>query len=183
MRHIPAILRPLARRLAPRPGRPWRQDPGVKQAGSTSLLADESGASLIEFALVLPILAMMVMGISDVAMGFSRKLAVEAAAYRTLEKVAVRSSDTDMSTLAAEAATAAGVDEDDVTIDMWLECARTRQTDITGVCAAGQETARYVSVEIDATYTPRFDYGPLADAFGGRDGIVPTGATAAMRMQ
>ena len=183
MMHFPAILKPLARRLASRPGRPWRQHPGVERAGGASLLADESGASLIEFALVLPILAMMVMGISDVAMGFSRKLAVEAAAYRTLEKVAVRSSDTDMSTLAAEAATAAGVEEEDVTIDIWLECERARQTDVTGVCPEGEETARYVSVEIEASYTPRFDYGPLADVFGGRDGVVPTGAIAAVRMQ
>jgi Flp pilus assembly protein TadG len=183
MMHSLAILKPLARRLAPRPGRPWRQDPGGERARSSHLLADESGASLIEFALVLPILALMVMGISDVAMGFSRKLVVEAAAYRTLEKVAVRSSDTDMTTLAAEAATAAGVEEDDVTIDIWLECEREREAEVTGVCAEGEETARYVSVEIEASYTPRFDYGPLADAFGGRDGIVPTGATAAMRMQ
>jgi Flp pilus assembly pilin Flp len=155
----------------------------VERAGSPSLLTDERGASLIEFALFLPILAAMVMGISDVAMGFSRKLAVEAAVYRTLEKVTVRTSETDLTALAVEAATAAGVDEDDVTIDIWLECDRERETDVTADCPDGEETARYVSVEIEASYTPRFDYGPLADAFGGENGIVPTGATAAVRMQ
>lgn len=148
-----------------------------------TLRRDEQGSSLIEFALVLPLLAMMVMGISDVALGYSSKLTMEAAAYRALEKVAVRTDMSDFSALRAEAATAAGVDQSAVTVDLWLECDRVRQTDVNAACAAGADSARYVEVRIDTTYEPQFNYGPLAESFARDDGLVPISASAALRFQ
>jgi Flp pilus assembly protein TadG len=153
------------------------------RALASSFLRDESGTSLIEFALFAPILAVMVMGISDVAMGYADKLELEAAAYRALEKVAVRTTQSDFTTLRAEAAAEAGVAQSAVVVDTWRECDRVRQTDITAPCAAGTDTARYVSVSISSSYTPTFDYGPLARSFGGTDGVVPISAFAAVRMQ
>ncbi len=153
------------------------------RALAITFLRDESGTSLIEFALFLPVLAAMVMGISDVAMGYAEKLELEAAAYRALEKVAVRTTQSDFTAVGAEAAAEAGVPLSAVTIDTWLECDRARQTDITAPCAAGEETARYISVAIASSYTPTFDYGPLARSFGGTDGVVPISAFAAVRMQ
>lgn len=161
---IAAVSRRLARRVRP-------------------LAADARGASLIEFALFLPILAMMVMGISDVAMGYARKLELEAGAYRALEKVAVGSVQTDYEYLKNDVAAEAEVTAADVEIDLWLECDRTRQTDFTGTCGAGQELARYIEVAVDTTYETQFDYGPLARSMGGDNGFVPVSATAALRLQ
>ncbi|HEV2865940.1 MAG TPA: TadE family protein [Allosphingosinicella sp.] len=138
---------------------------------------DEGGASVIEFALFAPILAVMVMGVSDLSMGYSRKLTLESAAFRSLEKVAVGSVQTDYQFLKAEAAAGAGVPQSNVTVDNWLECDRVRQTDFTGTCPTGQMTSRYVQVTINSTYTPRFNYGPL----GGSP--VPISASAALRIQ
>jgi Flp pilus assembly pilin Flp len=143
----------------------------------TGLRRDQRGASVIEFALFAPILAVMVMGVSDLAMGYSKKLVLEQAAYRSLEKVAVGTVQSDYTFLKAEAATAAGVPVTSVTVDNWLECDRVRQASFTGSCASGQMTSRYVEVSISSTYSPRFNYGPLGGS------AVPISATAALRIQ
>lgn len=143
---------------------------------------DERGASVIEFALFAPILALLVMGVSDLAMGYSRKLTIEQAAYRTLEKVAVGTVQSDYQYLKAEAATAAGVAQSAVTVDNWLECNRTRQDDFNGVCPDGEMISRYVRITIASSYTPRFNYGPLARGFA-VNGQVPISASTALRIQ
>jgi Flp pilus assembly protein TadG len=147
------------------------------------LAGDSRGASVIEFALFAPILALMVMGISDVAMGYSRTIELEQAAFRALEKVAVGNSQSGYDYLRAEAATAAGVSQDDVTVETWLECNGTRQTDFAGVCATGETIVRYVEITIDSSYDPSFDYGPLATAHAGTDGTIPISASASLRIQ
>lgn len=147
------------------------------------LRRDERGASMVEFALFVPILAVMVMGITDVSMGYSRKLTLEQAAYRALERVAVGSVQSDYSYLRAEAAAAAGVPVANVTVDNWLECDGVRQTSFNGVCPETQMVSRYVRVAITATYTPSFNYGPLARGFAGANGTVPISASASLRIQ
>jgi Flp pilus assembly protein TadG len=147
------------------------------------LRRDERGASMVEFALFVPILAVMVMGITDVSMGYSRKLTYEQAAYRALERVAVGSVQSDYSYLRPEAAAAAGVPVANVTVDNWLECDGVRQTSFDGVCPDTQMVSRYVRIAITGTYTPSFDYGPLARGFGGANGTVPISASASLRIQ
>ena len=146
--------------------------------------ADTRGASVIEFGLFVPILAMMVMGISDFAMGYSAKLRVEAAAYRGLEKVAMGTVQSDYTYLKAEAAASdgpGGIEAAEVSVDTWLECNETRSPNgFSGNCAAGQRTARYVSLTVTDTYEPRFSYGPL---LGNSSGVVPLSATSALRIQ
>jgi hypothetical protein len=123
----------------------------------------------------------MLMGVTDLAMGYSTKLRVEGAIYRALEKVAVGSFQADYETyLKAEAATAAGVPTSAVAVDSWLECDRARQADFAGACAEGQATSRYVKVTITTSYTPRFSYGPLVRS---TNGTVPIEANASLRIQ
>jgi len=147
------------------------------------LRRDERGASMLEFALFAPILAVMVMGISDVSMGYSRKLTLEQAAFRSLERVAVGSVQSDYSHLRAEAAAAAEVPLANVTIDNWLECDGVRQSEFGGVCPESQMVSRYVRISITGTYRPSFNYGPLARGFGGVDGTVPISASTSLRIQ
>ena len=146
--------------------------------------ADTRGASVIEFGLFVPILAMMMMGISDFAMGYSAKLRVEAAAYRGLEKVAMGTVQSNYDYLKAEAAAsdgAGGIEAAEVTVDTWLECNETRSPNgFSGNCAAGERTARYVSLTVTDTYTPRFNYGSL---LGNSQGVVQLSATSALRIQ
>ena len=149
-----------------------------------TLRADERGASLVEFALFIPILSMMMMGISDFAMGYSAKLRVEAAAYRTLEKAAMGTATQDFSYMRAEAAGsdgAGGIEVAEVSVDTWLECNRVRSTaGFNANCPTGEDAARYVSITVTDTYVPTFNYGPL---LGNTSGVVPLTATAALRLQ
>ena len=48
---------------------------------------DQRGAAVIELALVAPIFALMMIGIVDMSNAFSRKLALEQAAQRAIEKI------------------------------------------------------------------------------------------------
>ena len=145
---------------------------------------DERGASVIELGLFAPVLALMVMGISDIAMSYATKLRLEQAAYTALEKVAVGSVQTEYDFLRQDAADEGGVAASDVTVDSWLECDGVRRDDLgfAGVCPDGEMISRYVEVSIASGYTPMFNYGPLATSRR-QDGTLPVGATAAVRIQ
>src|SRR5688572_30047213 len=104
-----------------------------------SLRRDERGASVLEIGLFAPILAGMLIGVTDMSMGYARKLAVEQATFRALERVQLGTVQTDYSFVTTEAATAAGVPVSQVTLDTWRECDRTRQSTFEGVCNTGEE--------------------------------------------
>lgn len=123
------------------------------------LRRDERGTSVIELALIAPILATLTIGLIDLSQGFSQKLILEQAAQRAIEKVMQgRSNITTMGTLKTEAAETAGVAASAVTTDFWLECNGVRASNYNTNCASGVPFARYISVRITKTYTPFFNY-------------------------
>ena len=118
---------------------------------------DERGASIIELALVAPFLAAMIIGMVDISRGYGQKLQLEQAAQRAIEKAMQGKKTTSLyDTLKAEGATAAGVTESAVTVDYWAECSGVRQASYSTDCGTGVPYARYVTVEIQKTYTPMF---------------------------
>lgn len=128
-----------------------------------SLGRDERGASLIEMGLALPILSSLLIGMVDISRAYSAKLQLEQAAYRAIEKVQqYNTTSSTYNTLKSEAASAAtaagftGVTDDSVTIDFWLECNGTRAATYNSVCSGGQVYARWVTVDINAQFTPMF---------------------------
>jgi Flp pilus assembly protein TadG len=128
-----------------------------------NLARDESGASIIEMGLMLPILGSLLIGMVDISRAYSAKLQLEQSAHRAIEKVQqYNTTDSTYNTLQAEAVTAAqaagftNVTNNDVTIDYWLECNGTRQADYTTSCTSGQAYARWVTIDITATFTPMF---------------------------
>jgi Flp pilus assembly protein TadG len=128
-----------------------------------SLARDERGASIIEMAMAMPVLASLLIGMVDISRAYSAKLQLEQAAYRAIEKVqqyqASESTYTTLKTEAGTAARAAGfstVADSDVVIDYWLECNGTRASNYDTVCPSGQTYARWVTVDIPGTFTPMF---------------------------
>jgi Flp pilus assembly pilin Flp len=124
---------------------------------------DERGASVIEMAMVTPLLASLLIGMVDISRAFSAKLQLEQAAQRAVEKVQqYQANSSTYSTLRSEAgaaARAAGfttVADTDVVIDYWLECNGARHSDYNTSCSSGQTYARWVTVDIPGTYTPLF---------------------------
>jgi len=120
-------------------------------------LRDDGGAAVIELALIAPILAFLTMGVIDVSQAFSRKLVLEQAAQRAVEKVMqTTGTTTPEGTIKAEAAAQAGVAESDVTVSYRLECNGEKVDDFSTNCPDGEIEARYLQVTVNGTYTPMF---------------------------
>lgn len=134
-----------------------------------TLARDERGTSLIEMAMVAPVFATLLVGMVDISRAYSAKLQLEQAAQRSIEKVQqYQASSSTYATLYVEAATAAGVRIQDVTVDYWLECDGARITDYSSSCTPGQAYSRYISVSINKDYRPMFGvrFFPGANADG-----------------
>lgn len=157
---------------------------------AAALRADEGGATLVEFALILPILTLFVLGTIDLTRGIGAKFALEQAAQRTIENAARGGqARADYSFLIEDGAAAAGVPEENVTLTQWLECragtAAPTRLAFSGTCPDGQTEARYVSITIVTDYMPSFSYGPLAAGMANvqPDGSVRLSADAGVRVQ
>lgn len=132
----------------------------------SALLRDESGASIIEMALMMPVLATLLIGMVDVSRGYSAKLQLEQAAQRSIEKAMNGKKKASLfDTLQAEAVAAAGVSASAVEVRYWLECngvsqntsASTMKADYEDkVCGTGATQARYVNVRIQKSFSPMF---------------------------
>lgn len=145
------------------------------------LLRDERGTSMIELSFVLPIFAIMLVGVVDISRAYSQKLQMEQAAQRAIERVQRNGYKTaDEETIESEAAAGAGVSASNVTLDAWLECSGTK-TSFTGSCSAGQSIARYVTVEVKKNYTPFFSTKYLPG--GGSGTSVELTTEAGIRIQ
>lgn len=146
---------------------------------SRKLIRDDRGAAVIELALIAPILALMTMGIVDVSQAFNRKLTLEQAAQRAIEKVMQTTGNTTPEgTIKEEAAAQGDVSEDDVTVTYRLECDGEVQADFNTECSPGQKTARWLMVTVAGTYEPMFPTHFYSDE---SDKIYHMTATAGMR--
>lgn len=156
------------------------------------LRRNERGAAIIELALALPILAALVIGMSDMAGAYSLKIQLEQAAQRTIEQVQAQkgvsqSYNTAMTTEATSAMTALGYTTGNtITPDSWLECSSngtswTRQSSFTGACGSTETTARYVSVSISRSYTPLFSSRAWPNA--NANGTITISGYAEVRVQ
>jgi Flp pilus assembly protein TadG len=122
-----------------------------------TLRTDDAGAAIIELALAAPVLAMMIIGMSDLSRAYSTKLQLEQASQRSIEKVMNGQANTSVAaSLKTEAATVAGVPESQVTVDYWLECNGVRKAEYNSTCSGSELTRRYMSVHITKDFTPMF---------------------------
>jgi Flp pilus assembly protein TadG len=121
------------------------------------LARDDRGASIVELALVVPIMGSLLIGMVDLSRAYSHKLKLEQAAQRAIEKIQqYQTSTSTYGTLQSEAAEAAGVPTTNVAIDYWLECNGVKATNYNSVCSSGQTYARWVQVDVTGTFTPLF---------------------------
>lgn len=153
------------------------------------LARDERGVSMIELGLMAPILGLLLAGCIDLGRGMSERYKLQQAAHRTLERAHAMTltanrdaNDIDFTFLKTEAATAAGVSASNVTLTRWTECNGVVNASPTAVCAAGDQVARYIQLEIKSKYVPLLKLAhvyPLTDANGEVDMTVE----AAVRIQ
>ena len=144
-----------------------------------TLARDNRGTAVVELAVVAPMIALLTVGIVDMSNGFSRKLKIEQAAQRSIEKIMNTSaSDTIENTLAAEAADQADVPLANVTVTYRLEC-DSAPTDA-AECAEDQVTSQWITVTVVDQYEPLFSRH-FAGING--DGTYHLSATAGVRIQ
>ena len=169
-----------------------------------NLRHDESGASLIELALVAPVLALATIGLVDISNAYSAKLSLEQGAQRAIEKIMQTTQDLPVNdSLVKEAVCQVnGFDLDgesgeevckdgliansDVTVGDRLECADPDGTVLVKTgdaalddCAENQAETRYKSVAITAVYEPMFPIHFLG--YNSADKGYRINATAGMR--
>ena len=125
------------------------------------LARSQRGAATVELALVMPILTTMLIGVVDVTTAFNRKLELEQAVQRSIERVMQTTTDeTVEANIKQEAAEAAGISEDDVIVSYSLTCDGV-VTDYNTDCTGTQVEVRYVNVEATTTFTPMFPLSKL----------------------
>lgn len=133
------------------------------------LMRDRSGTATIELALCAPILATMVIGVTDISIAYGKKLELEQAAQRAMEKVMqTTGEDTPEDTIKKEAVCqyngtddggvclTAPITADDVAVTYSLTCDGTA-TDYALDCTTGQLEIRYITTTVSDTYEPLFD--------------------------
>ncbi|HEX8241084.1 MAG TPA: TadE/TadG family type IV pilus assembly protein [Allosphingosinicella sp.] len=156
-----------------------------------SLLSDERGVSVIELGFLAPILGFMMLGMVDLANGYTRKMAVENAVNRAMEKVAVSAVQDDYTYLKTEITNALpSVATSTVTVEAYAMCDTTKMATFKSECGfrangTPEEIRRYVRVNVADRWKPLFNYG----AFGhylfktGTDGKVPLTVETQLRVQ
>jgi Flp pilus assembly protein TadG len=130
-------------------------------------LKDERGVSAIEFAMVAPILATLILGIIDFSSAMSQRFSLQQAVNRSLEIVQAnrisagpQGGTPNYDFLKAEVT--AAVPGATVTLDQWLECNGSRGgRSYTDECAAGQDTARYLQLRASRVFQGKMYMKPI----------------------
>jgi Flp pilus assembly protein TadG len=155
------------------------------------LTGDDAGAVIIELAIAAPVLALLVMGVGDIATAYTRKLELEQAAQRAIEKVMQTTGDeTPEDAIKKEAVCQINgtnadntckegrLTTDNVVVTYRLECNGAVMTNYNADCDPGQTEVRYMMATVTDTYSPIF-----GKYWGGNDdGLYHLQATAGVRV-
>ena len=163
------------------------------------LARDERGASIVELALLAPVLGTLMLGMVDLGRALSARHDLQRAANGTMQLAMTRvvtadaeGGEADYGFLKQAAAEAAGVPLANVALAKWRECNGEAQDEYEAVCPpvdedgeeVAQEVARYVKIRITSSYVPAFRYGPIAlSSAAEADGTLVMTAEAAVRVQ
>ena len=134
---------------------------------------DERGTSVVELALLAPVLALFLVGMVDISRAVADRLRLEQAAQRAIERqMQGQETSGTFANLATDAASAAGVAVGNVAVTPWRECngaiVGSGAAYYTSTCTAGQAEAAYLQVVVTKPFTPTFgtQFFPGANANG-----------------
>lgn len=129
-------------------------------------LRNRRGAVALEFGLLIPVLSTIAVGVTDLSIGFARKMAVQAAAEAGAQYAALHGYSSGAITTAITSATnLAGIS---ATPAPSQSCGCASGTSITAAtcgstCASGQKAATYVTSSAQYTYTMILNYPGLSN--------------------
>lgn len=123
------------------------------------LRSDLTGFGAMELGLSMPFMILLGLGTVDASQMISTKIDFEQAAQRTTDfALAKRPNGSNGAYLKTEAAREAGVSEQDVTVQIFLECNGVKQANFDSTCPSGQSAGRFVSVNITKQVPTEFDW-------------------------
>jgi Flp pilus assembly protein TadG len=132
-----------------------------------TIAGDRTGFGAMELGLALPFLVLLSLGMVDASKLISTKIDYEQAAQRTTDfALAKRPNGSDGTYLKTEAANAAGVASENVSVSIFLECNGVQQQDFDASCAAGEIPARFAEVTISSPVATEFDWSGIARILG-----------------
>lgn len=130
----------------------------------------------MELSLIAPLLCVCIIGITDVARATALKFRLQQATNRGLEMATIATTKASADDIQSEAAAAAGVSADQVTLTWTLKCDGVATT-YGSSCSSSQKTSRFLEVRVASTYQPMFRYGILGN------GGIPMNAYGAVRIE
>jgi hypothetical protein len=136
---------------------------------------DEKGISITEFALVVPVMTMFLVGIVDLSIGFAAKLALNQAVTQGLQlaQIAAENGSPDVSAIKTRTAQAAKGNENKVNVVPKLICG-TQEKAYSESCGANESIRRFVEIEVAVEFKP---------IFGNYAGAVPVNANGMVEMK
>ena len=146
------------------------------------LATANDGVALVEMAFVAPVLAVIALGLVDIAFYAANKIQAQQALNRGLEMAMMAGPSVSASDIREQAALQADVPLDAVTVSSRLECAGV-VTDWNSNCGSGQETAREFQIDISTVFVPAFIFGTVAKTLMNTDGTIPLDVSGVIRIQ
>jgi Flp pilus assembly protein TadG len=144
-----------------------------------TLTRDDRGVAAIELALAAPLLATLVIGTVDLSNAYSRKLQLEQAAQRGVEKIMQTTEGDTVDTTVVDEIKAIAGSTATVTMTTRLECNQVVKPDFNTQCAANEYEARYILVNVSDEFAPQFPVTFGANA----NGKYPINVKVGMRTQ
>jgi len=135
-----------------------------KPSGRPRLAADRSGNLVIEFALALPILTVLMLGLLDLGRYSLQKSAMLQGARAGAQYGVL--APTDATNINSTAQTATGLTGVTATSSVFCECVSGAEVLCTTTCSGGATIRRYVKVNMNKTFasvltTAKLDFGKL----------------------
>jgi Flp pilus assembly protein TadG len=144
------------------------RSPGVLRRFLGRARADRSGTAAVEFGLVVPVLALMVVAVSDIGLGIARKMQVENAVQLGTAYAVVRGFDASaISTIVTGTTSDASISASPPPA---LACGCATGSSISAAacgstCPGGAMAGTYVSVSAQATYNTTLNYGVVPSTY------------------
>ncbi|MFA7429944.1 MAG: TadE/TadG family type IV pilus assembly protein [Rhodospirillaceae bacterium] len=126
---------------------------------------DERGTVAVEFALLVPILMLLLVASADFGMAFREKMQAEKAARAGLQYAIYDPKDNAGISSAILLATGLTAGDLSVTVSRFYECANGTRPAKPGFCAAGDWPGTYVRIEITKPFTTIMTWGGLTEQF------------------
>ena len=125
-------------------------------------IREESGASAVEFALMAPVLVLLLLGLADMGLLVVERVQIQTLTTAAAEYVVRTQDDTNLPIVAAEVYPG---NMNDITLESEFECeCADGEAQICPVsCADGDYQRRFISVSASGNFSPLFPYYGLSD--------------------